>query len=110
MVRRLGQPPWRLGFQSRSPRPGVTWLGPDTDEVLREMAAAHREVVVVPLGFVVEHLETLYDLDIHLQRLASDLGVRMLRAGTVRDHPAFIAALADIVKQAVASTRAEEIR
>lgn len=111
VLERVGERAWRLGFQSRTSRPGVTWLGPDTDQVLREMAVAgHRTVVVVPLGFVAEHLETLYDLDIDLQGLAVELGVRVVRAATVQDHPAFIAALADVVREALACPSQKGVR
>jgi ferrochelatase len=96
LVERVGMRGWRLGFQSAGSRAEVLWLGPDTAEVLREMhIAGHREVVVVPLGFVVEHVETLYDLDIELRAKADEFGLVMERASTVQDHPAYIAALAD---------------
>lgn len=94
----LGVRTWRMGYQSRSERPGTEWLGPDVGEVLEEEAAAGREsVIVAPLGFVAEHLETLYDLDIALAAEADRLGLAMERAGTVQDHPAFIRALAGAV-------------
>lgn len=109
VLERVGDRPWRLAFQSRGGRPGVRWLGPDTSEVLREMAVAgHRAVAVVPLGFVAEHLETLYDLDIELAGHAEDLGVAVARTGTVRDHPAFISALAEAVVEAAGSLSGKE--
>ena len=99
---RLGDLPWRLAYQSRSGRPGTVWLGPGVEDVLAEEAArGASSVVVVPLGFVVEHLETLYDLDVALRAEAGRLGVRMARAATVRDHPAFIAAVGEAVLRAV---------
>jgi ferrochelatase len=102
VVQRVGARGWRLGFQSAGSRPGVHWLGPDTAEVLREMhIAGHREVAVVPLGFVVEHVETLYDLDIELAEKAQDVGVTMERASTVLAHPSFISTLAARVVEAV---------
>ncbi len=88
----------RLAFQSAAPRPGVRWMGPFAESVLEELAAAgHTGVVVAPLGFVSEHLETLYDLDIALKERARELGVRFARANTVGTHPRFIAALAEAV-------------
>jgi protoporphyrin/coproporphyrin ferrochelatase len=99
---RVGHLPWRLAYQSRSDRPGVEWLGPDAADALAEEAAAgRREVVVVPLGFVSEHLETLYDLDVALAGRAAELGLGFRRARTVQDEPRFIAALAASVTQRV---------
>lgn len=98
----VGDLPWRLAYQSRSGRPGIEWLGPGVEEVLAEESARGvSSVVVVPLGFVVEHLETLYDLDVALQAEAARLGIRMMRAATVRDHPSFIAALGGAVIRAI---------
>jgi ferrochelatase len=100
VMERLGDHPWRLAYQSRSLRPGVRWLEPDISAVLEEEALAGRgSVVVVPLGFVVEHLETLYDLDIDLRERAASLGIDFARAATVQDHPLFIEALVDVVLQ-----------
>ena len=111
VAERLGERPWRLGYQSRSSRPGVSWLGPDTGDVLREMAVAgHRAVAVVPLGFVAEHLETLYDLDLELAGRAGELGIAMARAATVQDHPAFIGTLAQAVVAAVPTLPQEQGR
>jgi protoporphyrin/coproporphyrin ferrochelatase len=93
----LGDLPWRLAYQSRTPRPGVRWLEPEVGEVLEQEAAAGREsVVVVPLGFVVEHLETLYDLDVDLAGRAQALGLRFARAETVQDDPSFVDMLATL--------------
>lgn len=98
----VGPLPWRLAYQSRSDRPGVEWLGPDAADALADEAAAgRREVVVVPLGFVSEHLETLYDLDVALAGRAAELGLHFRRARTVQDAPRFIEALAAVVTQRV---------
>lgn len=102
VARTAGGLGWRLGYQSRSERPGVHWLEPEAAAVLAEEAAGGRgPVVVVPLGFVAEHLETLYDLDVALRAEAERVGLPMERAGTVQDHPAFVAALAEAVADKV---------
>lgn len=104
----VGDLPWRLAYQSRSDRPGVEWLGPDAADVLAEEAATGcREVVVVPLGFVSEHLETLYDLDIALAGRATELGLGFHRARTVQDAPLFIQTLAAVVAQQVSALDGE---
>jgi ferrochelatase len=98
---RLGRDRWRLAYQSRSGRPGDAWLEPDVNDVLRELAAAGvRHVVVAPIGFVCDHVEVLYDLDVEARATAEGLGLRLHRAAAVNDHPAFVGALADVVRRA----------
>lgn len=97
---RLGDHPWRLAYQSRG-QGGEEWLAPAVEAVVEELAAEGRKrVLVVPLGFVCDHLETLYDLDIVLQSRAEALGVSYGRAPSLNDTPRFIAALAHIILQA----------
>jgi len=94
----VGDRPWRLAYQSASAARGGRWLGPRVEDSLRELATVGlRKVVVAPLGFVSEHLETLYDLDIDLAGEALEAGVVMTRAATVHDSPKFIEALAEAV-------------
>jgi len=94
---------WQLAYQSRSGNPRDPWLEPDVNDVLRALAAEGvRDVVVAPIGFVCDHVEVLYDLDVEARATADGLGMRLARAGTVGDHPAFIAALADVVRSAAA--------
>lgn len=94
----VGDYPWSLAYQSASAARGGRWLGPRVEDTLHERAAAgFSKVIVAPLGFVSEHLETLYDLDIELAREARETGVEMVRAGTVHDSPAFVEALAQCV-------------
>ena len=101
VIRRLGLGTRaRLCFQSRvGPQ---RWLGPTTEAVLDELAAAgSRAVVVVPIAFTGEHIETLQEIDILYRQRAEKAGVtHFARARTVGCHPAFIAALADLVEAA----------
>lgn len=95
---RLGHAAWRVAYQSRSGDPREPWLEPDVNEVLRELASQRvRAAVVVPIGFVSDHIEVLYDLDTEARATAAGLGIAYHRAGTVMDHPAFIGMLADLV-------------
>jgi len=99
VTRRLGLGPRaRLCFQSRVGR--QKWLGPPTEAVLGELAAAGtKAVVVVPIAFTGEHIETLQEIDILFKDHATRAGiVHFARARTVGCHPAFIAALADLVE------------
>jgi ferrochelatase len=101
VAQRLGHGRWLLAYQSRSGSPREPWLGPDVGEVLERLAAGGaRHVVVAPIGFVCDHVEVLYDLDVEARALAAARGLTMHRAAAVNDHPAFIAMLADLVRSA----------
>lgn len=95
---RLGRALWQVAYQSRSGDPREPWLEPDVNDVLRDLAARRvPAAVLVPIGFVSDHIEVLYDLDTEARATAAGLGVAYNRAGTVMDHPAFIGMLADLV-------------
>jgi len=97
----VGRERWRVAYQSRSGSPQDPWLEPDINDVIREAArSGARHVVVAPIGFVCDHVEVLYDLDVEAAATAREAGVTLHRAGTVHDHPAFIGALADVVREA----------
>ena len=89
---------WSLAWQSagRTPEP---WRGPDVLEVIRDLAATGRAdgVLVCPQGFVSDHLEVLYDLDVEAQRCADEVGLQFGRTRVLNDHPATFAALAERV-------------
>ena len=90
---------WQLAYQSRSGNPRDPWLEPDVNDALRAAAAAGvRDVVAAPIGFVCDHVEILYDLDIEARATAASLGLGFVRARAVNDHPAFVAMLADVVR------------
>jgi ferrochelatase len=95
---RLGHARWSLAYQSRSGSPRDPWLEPDVNDVVRRLAAeGERLAVVMPLGFVCDHVEVLYDLDVEARATAAGIGLTLYRAAAVNDHPEFIAALADLV-------------
>ncbi|MER3446943.1 MAG: ferrochelatase [Candidatus Dadabacteria bacterium] len=96
----LGHENWMLAYQSRSGRPTDPWLEPDVCDVIRNLSAKGvRHVVVAPIGFVCDHVEILYDLDIEAAGVAKEVGIKLIRAKTVNDDPKFIAALADVVEK-----------
>ena len=95
---RVGRPEWTLVYQSRSGPPSQPWLAPDIGDWLSENRP--RDVVVVPLGFISDHMEVLYDLDTNAAALCDELGVNMVRAGTAGTHPKFIAMIAELVREA----------
>ncbi len=85
-------------YQSRSGPPQVPWLEPDIGDHLRAMhERGVGAVVIAPIGFVSDHLEVLFDLDVEARELAGELGLRLARAGTAGTHPAFVAGLADLI-------------
>ncbi len=94
---------FRLAYQSRSGRPEDPWLEPDIGDALRTLGREGvRDVVVAPIGFVSDHVEVLYDLDIAARRIAGEIGLGFHRAGTVGDHPAFVRMMAAVVRDTVA--------
>ena len=97
---RLGLSRWEFAYQSRG-RTGEEWLGPEAGDVIARLAAEGAKALVIsPIGFVSEHLETLYDDDVLYREQAQGLGLRFARAGALNDHPAFIDALADAARKA----------
>jgi len=94
-----GRREWTLAFTSRSGRPTDAWLEPDISKVIKEHAAQGvRELTLIPIGFLADHVEVLYDLDIEAKATADSLGVFLHRASTVGDHPIFLDMIADVVE------------
>ena len=99
VARRLGHAQWSIAYQSRSGSPRQPWLEPDVNDALRRLAGeGKRHAVVVPIGFVCDHVEVLYDLDVEARRVAADVGLELHRAAAVNDHPEFVAMLAELVR------------
>ena len=97
---RIGPIEWQLGYQSRSGPPAVPWLEPDINDVLPELAArGRRGVVVVPIGFISDHVEVVWDLDHEAADTAADLGLAFARAATPGTDPRFVAALVDLIQE-----------
>jgi len=91
-----------IAWQSAG-RTADPWWGPPIEEVIEELAAEGRPAVVVcSAGFVADHLEILYDLDIEAQAVASEVGIRLVRTRMPNDDPGFVAVLADVVRERLA--------
>lgn len=104
VTQRAGVAGWRFCYQSAGASK-LPWLGPAIEEVIPELAAAGcRDVLVVPVGFVADHVEILYDLDIEAKALAGNLGLRLERTESLNTDPTFIAALADLVHRRAAAS------
>lgn len=97
IAERLGMREWTLAFQSRSGSPRDPWLEPDVCDVLRGLKG--QAAVVAPIGFICDHVEVLYDLDVEAARVAREAGVTMVRAATVGEHPRFIEMIAEFIRE-----------
>jgi ferrochelatase len=100
---------WQLVFQSRSGPPQVPWLEPDINDALQDLPArGRRAVLIVPLGFVSDHMEVLWDLDTEALETADGLGLVALRTATPGIHPAYVAGLVDLIEERLHGTPAAE--
>ena len=129
----LGDPPWRLVYQSRSGPPQQPWLEPDVGDFIRSLRVAGveaktspqsadhwglgrqgdldpshpagvRDIVVVPIGFISDHMEVLFDLDTEAKQICDELGINMVRAATVGTHPRFIRMIRELIEERVGQT------
>ena len=100
VAKRAGLEEWRFAYQSA----GATaepWLGPDAEDVITELAqAGHKAVLLVPIGFVCDHVEILYDIDVEYQSVAKRLGIQLERTASLNDDPGLVAAVAKAVRRA----------
>ena len=113
VLARLGRRGHDLVYQSRSGPPQVPWLEPDVLDHLEALAREGvRDVVLVPIGFLSDHMEVVWDLDHDAKAKAESVGLRLVRAGTVGTHPAFVSMIGELVRErtAEAPPRAEGTR
>lgn len=93
---------WAFQSQGASAEP---WLGPTVEDTLQQLAdEGHRNVLLVPIGFVCDHVEVLFDVDIEHRHQAEELGIRLERIEMLNDDPGLVAAVASAVRRAVQST------
>jgi len=94
-----------LAYQSRSGSPHSPWLEPD---ILGVIQSLHNEgakaVVVIPIGFISDHMEVIYDLDVEAKNLAAELGMPLVRAGTAGTHPKFVGMIRDLILERTSGT------
>jgi protoporphyrin/coproporphyrin ferrochelatase len=114
VARRVGQPRGQdyqsdLVYCSRSGPASQPWLEPDINDHLRQLSARGvKAVVVVPIGFVSDHMEVVFDLDTEAAGTAEESGIAFARAATVGEHPAFVRGLVDLMVERAAAARWEE--
>ncbi len=106
VVRQLEPVSWRFAYQSAGGTP-EPWLGPDVSAVLGDLATTgHRHVLIAPIGFVCDHVEVLYDVDIQYRQQAQALGLHLERTESLNTSPLLIQALARLVRERCATTGA----
>lgn len=99
---RLGLTDWHLAFQSVSGAAREPWIGPSVEEVMDAVKAGGAAAVMIdPVGFIADHVETLYDNDVEHRRHAAEVGLDFHRCRCLNDHPALIDALCDVVEAAI---------
>ena len=101
VARLAGVGEWRFAYQSAGATP-EPWLGPEAGAVMTELAATRKNFLIVPIGFVSDHVEVLYDVDVAYRGLAERLGVRLERTDSLNDDPFLVAALADLARRTAA--------
>jgi ferrochelatase len=113
LLGRLGeseQLPAELVFCSRSGSPEVPWLEPDVNDRMRELAEEGvNGVILVPIGFISDHMEVAFDLDTEARETAEELGFAFTRVATVGTHPTFVSGLVDLILERVAQLRGEDV-
>jgi ferrochelatase len=92
----VGRTEWSLVYQSRSGPPSQPWLEPDIGDALRSLSGV-RDVVIAPIGFISDHMEVVYDLDTEARGICQELGINMVRAGTVGTHSKFVNMIRELV-------------
>lgn len=102
IARALGVENWKLVYQSRSGSPAQPWLGPDVSDHLKDLRSVGiTNVVVAPIGFVSDHMEVVYDLDVEARKVADEIGVKMVRASTAGTHPAFVRMIRELIVERI---------
>lgn len=93
----LGGQPSRFAYQSQG-RSGEAWLGPTVESAIEELSrAGYRHVLVAPIGFLCDHVETLYDIDIELKQVANGRGIQLERIAMLNDSPAMVEILVSVL-------------
>jgi ferrochelatase len=100
VVDAVGIKNWKLVYQSGSASPDRPWLTPDINEHLQGLSKQGiKTVIVSPIGFVSDHMEVMYDLDIEAKKTAEDFGIQMLRAKSPGNHPLYVKMIVDLIKE-----------
>ncbi|MBT5874910.1 MAG: ferrochelatase [Candidatus Latescibacteria bacterium] len=92
---------WDIVYQSRSGPPTQPWLGPDVGSHLEALHrdSAITDVVIAPIGFISDHMEVVYDLDVEARTLCNSIGLNMIRTATVGTHPRFVSMIRELIQE-----------
>ena len=100
VAERVGHSEWDLVYQSRSGPPSQPWLEPDVCDHLRNVRSAGcTDVVLVPIGFLSEHMEVIYDLDVEASEVSEEIGLNMIRSSVVGCHPRFVGMIRELIQE-----------
>ena len=106
IAEKIGHKNWSIAYQSRSGKPGDLWLEPDINTVIRDLSVqGAADVVIAPIGFVCDHVEVLYDLDIEANNTAAQAGIKLHRASCPNDYTTFIQMIADVIARSVQASQ-----
>jgi len=99
VAERAGVEDWHVAYQSRSGAPSQPWLEPDVADLARSLheSTGLRDLVVVPIGFLSEHMEVIYDLDVELAQLCEQMGVNLVRSKLAGTHPRFVRMIRELI-------------
>jgi ferrochelatase len=98
----VGVRDWKLVYQSRSGSPQQPWLEPDICDYLKQLKGEGvTDVVVSPIGFVSDHMEVIYDLDVEARKVSQDIGLTMVRAATAGTQPSFVKMVRELILERV---------
>ncbi|HVJ05841.1 MAG TPA: ferrochelatase [Candidatus Saccharimonadales bacterium] len=105
LAQSLGHPACRLVYQSRSGSPSQPWLGPDILDVIdEEHSSGAKDIVVVPIGFVSDHMEIIFDLDTQARERCQKLGLTYQRGHTAGTHPRFVSMIRELIVERICDT------
>lgn len=100
VTERLGRPLWDLVYQSRSGPPSQPWLEPDVCDHLTQLRdEGYADVVLVPIGFLSEHMEVIFDLDVEAADRCREIGLNLVRSSVVGCHPRFVAMIRELLQE-----------
>jgi ferrochelatase len=107
----VGDQPWDLVYQSRSGPPTQPWLEPDVCDHIRDLKqqTGVKDLVLMPVGFVSDHMEVLFDLDTEAKDVCDELGIEMVRAKSVGTHASFVAMIRELILERTAGTEKRAI-
>lgn len=110
IAQKTGRSNYAVVYQSRSGPPGQPWLGPDICDYLKELSQgspALKDVIVQPIGFISDHMEVMYDIEVEAKQVAAQCGLNLIRAATAGIHPSFVQMIVELIKSRLQNPEGE---